>query len=224
MTFHFKVISAQMAKTSRSKTWKLIKVAPPTAWYCQACQSTNLQQKLEGTSQWPWRCLSENKGKVQLHKICWHKIAIAHSTAQPRFTNQVFTHSFGHVQSLICWRSQVQANGLIGHAGIINCKRAMWKSKTTNIYTSKCAMHLEMHPAHTHTHIQTTIPSYPIGSRSIHGFFSCGTCFYPLLPLKKLLFPFSLSCSCTGGRRQWMVFLLQLHIWIIGRHATVDVQ
>ena len=192
----------------------------------QACQSTNLQQ-MGGTSQWPWRCLSPNNWKVCLHKlplvICLHKIAIAGSTKQPCFTNQIFTNSFGHVQSLICWRSQVQANSLIGHAGILNCKRGRRKSNATNIYTTKCAMHPEMHP--THTHIQTkTIPPYPAGSRSIHGFFSCGTCFYPLLPQKKHLFPFPLPCSCTGGRRQWMVSLLQLHIWIIGRHATVDAQ
>ena len=81
---------------------------------------------------------------------CLHKIAIAGSTKQPCFTNQIFTNSFGHVQSLICWRSQVQANSLIGHAGILNCKRGRRKSNATNIYTTKCAMHPEIHPTHTH--------------------------------------------------------------------------
>ena len=111
-------------KHEETKHAKLIKVAPPTAYpYCEACQSTNLPQKQEGTCLWPWRCLSP---KEMQRFVCTKRHLLAQNCNSkfhkaPMFLmlpkQNIHRNFFGHVQSLI-WRSKVQANWACRHCNL----------------------------------------------------------------------------------------------------------
>ncbi len=90
------------------------------------------------------------KGLFAQNATCWHKIAIAGSTKQPCFLcfpNQIFIATF--LDTFKVWYGGPRSK-LIGHAGIVNYKRARRKTQHYE-HLYKCAMHLDMHPVHTHT-------------------------------------------------------------------------